>query len=203
MAERMPGDPDAGGRFVRLDDGDMHVVEDGRPGGPAVLLIHGTAASAAWWDPVIPQLAGAYRVIRVDLAGHGRSATPAGEYDIPAPAPPAGALLDRRGAGQAAATRPRPRGDLSPAPRAPPAPPRAAPGARVELLPGVGHPPHQEAPDTPTPLLLAFAARAGRRAGPRPRSRRPAAGRGRGGPLGYRGDPPRGHHAADDQQSHQ
>ena len=63
-------------RFVRLDDGDMHVGEDGRPGGPAVLLIYGTAASAAWWDPVIPQLAGACRVIRVDLAGDGRSADP-------------------------------------------------------------------------------------------------------------------------------
>ena len=103
MAEHMPGDPDAGGRFVRLDDGDMHVVEDGRPGGPAVLLIHGTAASAAWWDPVIPQLAGACRVIRVDLAGHGRSAAPAGGYDIPAQARRAGAVLDRLGAGQVTA----------------------------------------------------------------------------------------------------
>jgi pimeloyl-ACP methyl ester carboxylesterase len=103
MAEHMPGDPDAGGRFVRLDDGDMHVVEDGRPGGPAVLLIHGTAASAAWWDPVIPQLAGACRVIRVDLAGHGRSAAPAGRYDIPAQARRAGAVLDRLGAGQVTA----------------------------------------------------------------------------------------------------
>jgi pimeloyl-ACP methyl ester carboxylesterase len=103
MAEHLPGDPDADGRFVRLDDGDMHVVEDGRPGGPAVLLIHGTAASAAWWDPVIPQLAGACRVIRVDLAGHGRSAAPAGGYDIPAQARRAGAVLDRLGAGQVTA----------------------------------------------------------------------------------------------------
>jgi pimeloyl-ACP methyl ester carboxylesterase len=103
MAVHMPGDPYAGGRFVRLDDGDMHVVEDGRPGGPAVLLIHGTAASAAWWAPVIPQLAGACRVIRVDLAGHGRSAAPAGGYGIPAQARRAGAVLDRLGAGQVTA----------------------------------------------------------------------------------------------------
>jgi hypothetical protein len=34
-AAHMPGDPDAGDRFVRLDDGDMHVVEDGKPGAPA------------------------------------------------------------------------------------------------------------------------------------------------------------------------
>jgi hypothetical protein len=29
MAEHMPGDPGADGRFVRPDDGDMHVVQDG------------------------------------------------------------------------------------------------------------------------------------------------------------------------------
>jgi pimeloyl-ACP methyl ester carboxylesterase len=103
MAEHMPGDPGAGGRFVRLDGGDMHVVEDGRPGGPGLLLIHGSAGSAAWWDPVIPQLAGACRVIRVDLAGHGRSSSPSGGYDIPAHARRAGAALDRLGAGQVTA----------------------------------------------------------------------------------------------------
>lgn len=103
MAGHMPGGPDAGGRFVRLDDGDINVVEDGRPGESAMLLIHGTAASAAWWDPVIPQLAGARRVIRVDLAGHGRSSSPAGGYDIPAHARRAGAVLDRLGVGQVTA----------------------------------------------------------------------------------------------------
>ena len=102
MAEQMPGDPDAGGRFVRLDDGDMHVVEDGKPGGPGVLLIHGTAASAAWWDPVIPQLAGACRVIRVDLSATAGRRHPR-RYDIPAQARRVGAVLDRLGAGQVTA----------------------------------------------------------------------------------------------------
>ena len=100
MAEHMPGDPDANDRFVRLDDGDMHVVADGKPAAPALLLIHGTGASTAWWDPVVPRLAGAYRVIRVDLPGHGRSSSPAGGYDIPAQARRAGAALDRLGAGR-------------------------------------------------------------------------------------------------------
>jgi pimeloyl-ACP methyl ester carboxylesterase len=76
------------------------VVEDGRPGAPGLLLIHGTAASTAWRDLVIPQLAGDCRVIRVDMAGHGRSSAPAGGYDIPAQARRAGAVLDRLGAGQ-------------------------------------------------------------------------------------------------------
>ena len=100
MPEQMPGDPDAGDRFVRLDDGDMHVVQDGEPGARALLLIHGTAASTAWWDPVVPRLAGACRVIRVDLLGHGRSASPADGYDIPTQARRVGAALDRLGAGR-------------------------------------------------------------------------------------------------------
>ena len=68
-AEHRPGDPDGHGRFVRLDDGDMHVVQDGPPDGPALALIHGTAASAAWWDPVVPALAAACRVIRALTTG--------------------------------------------------------------------------------------------------------------------------------------
>jgi pimeloyl-ACP methyl ester carboxylesterase len=100
MAEQISRDLDAEDRFVRLDDGDMHVVQDGKPGAPAVLLIHGTGASAAWWGPVVPPLADAYRVIRVDLAGHGRSASPADGYDIPAQARRVGTTLDQLGAGQ-------------------------------------------------------------------------------------------------------
>jgi pimeloyl-ACP methyl ester carboxylesterase len=100
MTEHMSGDSDADDRFVRLDDGDMHVVEDGEPGAPALLLIHGTVGSTAWWDPVVPALAGACRVIRVDLLGHGRSSSPAGGYGIRAHARRVGAALDRLGAGR-------------------------------------------------------------------------------------------------------
>jgi pimeloyl-ACP methyl ester carboxylesterase len=100
MTEHMFGDSDADDRFVRLDDGDMHVVADGKPAAPALLLIHGTGASTAWWDPVVARLAGAYRVIRADLLGHGRSSSPAGGYDIPTQARRVGAALDRLGAGR-------------------------------------------------------------------------------------------------------
>src|SRR5260221_12812820 len=63
MTEPMSGDSAADERFVRLDDGDMHVVADGKPAAPALLLIHGTGASTAWWDPVVPRLAGGHRVV--------------------------------------------------------------------------------------------------------------------------------------------
>jgi pimeloyl-ACP methyl ester carboxylesterase len=100
MAEHMPGDPGAGDRFVRLDDGDMHVVEDGKPGAPGLLLIHGSAGSTVWWDPVVPALADTCHVIRVDLLGHGRSSSPPGGYGIPAHARRVGAALDRLGTGR-------------------------------------------------------------------------------------------------------
>jgi magnesium chelatase accessory protein len=46
-----------------------HVVERGN--GPCVLLIHGTAASTHSWREVMPHLAETYRVLAIDLPGHG------------------------------------------------------------------------------------------------------------------------------------
>jgi pimeloyl-ACP methyl ester carboxylesterase len=97
MTEHRSGDPGADDRFVRLDDGDLHVVEDGKPGAPALLLLSNAAVPTAIWDPVVPMLADAHRVIRVDLLGHGRPASPAGGYDIPVQARRVGAALDRLG----------------------------------------------------------------------------------------------------------
>src|SRR5512139_1795219 len=102
IRQDMSGHPDAHGRLVRLDDGDMHVVENGNPDAPAMLLIHGSAGSTAWWHPVVPVLAGTCHVIRVDLLGHGRSSTSAGGYGIPAHARRVGEALDRLGAGRVA-----------------------------------------------------------------------------------------------------
>jgi len=97
MAKHTYEDPKPDERFVRLADGDMHVVEDGEPSAPALLLIHGTAGSTVWWEPIVPVLADTYRVIRVDLLGHGRSSIPAGGFDIPTQAGRVGAALDRIG----------------------------------------------------------------------------------------------------------
>lgn len=76
-----------------------HVVQDGSPGAPALLLIQNAATPIALWDPVVAALAGAYHVIRVDLLGHGPSG-PAAGYDVPAQARRAGAVLDRLSAGR-------------------------------------------------------------------------------------------------------
>jgi len=76
---------------------EMHVLQDGDPEAPALLLIHGLGASTAWWDPVVPALARTYRVIRVDLLGHGTSSSPDTGYEISAQACRIGAVLDRLG----------------------------------------------------------------------------------------------------------
>jgi pimeloyl-ACP methyl ester carboxylesterase len=92
--EHILGGPGTGD--VRLDDGDIHVVQDGNPGAPALLLIQNAAAPIALWDPMVPSLASSYRVIRVDLLGHARS-SPAAGYSVPAQAHRAGAVLDKLG----------------------------------------------------------------------------------------------------------
>lgn len=83
-------------------DGDIHVCQDGPRDAPALLLIHGSASSARSWDALVPLLAGAHRVVRIDLLGHGRSAKPDdGRYAIPDQARRAGEVLDRLGVGRA------------------------------------------------------------------------------------------------------
>src|SRR5260221_3959002 len=105
MTEPMSGDSAADERFVRLDDGDMHVVADGKPAAPALLLIHGTGASTAWWDPVVPRLAGAYRGIRVHPLRHGRASSPARGGRNPSPGPPGRAPPGPAWGGRGAADR--------------------------------------------------------------------------------------------------
>ncbi|MQS16089.1 alpha/beta fold hydrolase [Streptomyces kaniharaensis] len=86
----------SGGQIVRLPGGDIHVVQDGPPGAPTVVLLHGLGGSTAWWDPVLPALRDLH-VVRVDLLGHGGSAKPADGYGMAEQARRVGAVLDRLG----------------------------------------------------------------------------------------------------------
>lgn len=83
--------------FVRLQDGAMHIVDEGELKAPALLLIHGAAASLECWDPVVPILREDFRVIRIDLLGHGKSTSPTGGYDIATQARRVGTALDSLG----------------------------------------------------------------------------------------------------------
>jgi 3-oxoadipate enol-lactonase len=48
-------------------------AEDSRGAGPALVLLHSGVADARLWDPVWPELSAAFRVIRYDSRGYGRS----------------------------------------------------------------------------------------------------------------------------------
>jgi pimeloyl-ACP methyl ester carboxylesterase len=83
---------------VSLDEGKIYLRQDGPRGAPALLLIHGNASSARWWDELVPMLTGAHRVIRIDLLGYGRSAKPEGvSYALPDQARRVGVTMDRLG----------------------------------------------------------------------------------------------------------
>lgn len=51
--------------------------------GPPLVLLHGWAMHSGLWTPVLPRLAERFRVHRVDLPGHGRSAS-IEPYTLPA-----------------------------------------------------------------------------------------------------------------------
>ena len=64
-------------RFVEsADDTRIAVYEEGNPGGPTVVLVHGFPDSHVLWDGVVPLLAERFRVIRYDNRGVGMSAAP-------------------------------------------------------------------------------------------------------------------------------
>ena len=99
--ETRPAHVEPGGRLVATPGGEVHVREDGHPANPAMVLLHGFAGSAHWFDRLAPLLARDHRVIRVDLIGHGASAKPAAGYAIDDQADAVDAVLDRLGIGSA------------------------------------------------------------------------------------------------------
>jgi pimeloyl-ACP methyl ester carboxylesterase len=52
----------------------LHLLEAGPPGRAPVLLLHGGAAHAHWFDAVLPALADRHHVVALDQRGHGESA---------------------------------------------------------------------------------------------------------------------------------
>ena len=63
---------DGNSRFIRLPDGsEAHIEILGRAGSPAVVLLHGAMSSVQSWTGWLPSLSMSYRVIAIDLPGHG------------------------------------------------------------------------------------------------------------------------------------
>lgn len=58
---------------VNLDGAAIHYLAWGRPNRPGLVFIHGGGAHAHWWTHVAATFADEYRVLAIDLSGHGDS----------------------------------------------------------------------------------------------------------------------------------
>lgn len=58
--------------FIMLPDGARaHVRDQGNKAGPALVLIHGSNASLFTWEPWAKRLGDRYRIVTMDMPGHG------------------------------------------------------------------------------------------------------------------------------------
>ena len=96
MSHRTTDDPKVC-TTVPFGDDELNVVQDGQHDATPLLLIHGLAGSTAWWDSVVPMPAPNFRIVRVDLKGHGKSPSPRQGYDTATQARRVAAALDRLG----------------------------------------------------------------------------------------------------------
>lgn len=67
-------------RDAEVDGVKLHYLTAGQ--GPAVILLHGYAETSRMWKPIIPQLAGRFRVVAPDLPGIGDSGIPENGLDM-------------------------------------------------------------------------------------------------------------------------
>lgn len=66
-------------KFVELPDGlRVHYRDEGNPAGPVVVLLHGYGDSSFSWDGWSKALGDRYRLIIIDLPGHGLTRAPKG-----------------------------------------------------------------------------------------------------------------------------
>ena len=90
----------AGMPAAALADTPLHYTLGGRSA-PAVVLLHGLGSSSADWPEQHAVLEARYRVVAVDLPGHGRSTLPAGAMTVESMARDVARLLVRLGEGPA------------------------------------------------------------------------------------------------------
>jgi pimeloyl-ACP methyl ester carboxylesterase len=68
---------DASKKTMALPDGErLAYIDTGDRSGPPVVLIHGYTDNARDWVPMLPYLSKHYRLILVDIRGHGQSSKP-------------------------------------------------------------------------------------------------------------------------------
>jgi len=84
--------------FVQTDGARLYWRCDGPDDAPALLLSNSIGTDHSLWDPVMPALQRAFRVVRYDARGHGASDAPAVEYSMERLGRDALAVADAAGA---------------------------------------------------------------------------------------------------------
>ncbi|MEO6593910.1 MAG: alpha/beta hydrolase [Planctomycetota bacterium] len=69
------------GTVPSSDSVPIHYLEGGR-GETALVFVHGWLGNASWWQPTMQHFAPRYRVVAVDLAGHGASGTGRADWTV-------------------------------------------------------------------------------------------------------------------------
>jgi pimeloyl-ACP methyl ester carboxylesterase len=85
------------GHIAAVNGIEMYYEDFGQPQASALVLLHWFGVSGEIWRPVVPELEKHYRVIVVDLRGHGRSSNPGNRFTIRQTALDVFALLDQLG----------------------------------------------------------------------------------------------------------
>lgn len=68
---------------LRTGELSLHYEDDGDPGAPPILVLHGITQSTATWGWLVPHLVAEHRVVRLDFRGHGLSGRTPGAYSFP------------------------------------------------------------------------------------------------------------------------
>ncbi|WP_374446728.1 alpha/beta fold hydrolase [Stella sp.] len=84
---------------LAVDGHRIHYRFDGPEDRPVIVLAHSLAASLAMWAPQMPYLTTRFRVLAVDMRGHGGSDAPDGPYHLDGLAGDFAALLGHLGLG--------------------------------------------------------------------------------------------------------
>lgn len=68
--------------FVTVGDLTLHADRQGPADAPALVLLHSLGTTLHLWDPQMAALRSRYRVVRLDMRGHGLSEGPQGPYSL-------------------------------------------------------------------------------------------------------------------------
>ena len=86
-------------QFLTLADGArVHYRDQGPKNGTVIVLVHGSNASLFTWEPWVSRLGDTYRIVTMDMPGHGLTgAVPSGDYSQKGMADFVNAVADKLG----------------------------------------------------------------------------------------------------------